>query len=190
MLSTYAGCLQANITLRSLLRLVGANATCPVTVHNPGNMRIDNVAVFGDSNNCSKALMAPDETLLCSVSRKLAQSEYEQGSFILRAANISGTARGPTVLPALEADVTDSVQPIITQTPQLNVSLVANRTEVYKAGDTVRYTITAVSMKVTFRSPDSPQLLKTMYARCLSQRMPVWQYALLSVPGTCPQAAQ
>jgi hypothetical protein len=110
-------------------------------------MRVDNVAVLGDSNNCSKALMAPDETLLCSISRKLVQSEYEQGSFTLRATNISGTARGPIPLPAVETDVSDSVQLKIAQAPQLNVSLVANRTEVYRAGETVQYTITAVSPK-------------------------------------------
>lgn len=108
-------------------------------------MRITSVAVLGDSNNCSKALMAPDETLNCSMSRKLVQSEYEQGSFTLRAANISGTALGPTPLPHAAADVTSTVQPLLTQVPQLNASLAVNRTKVYKAGDTVLYTITAVS---------------------------------------------
>jgi hypothetical protein len=121
-------------------------------VYNAGNMRVDNVAVLGDSNNCSKALMSPDETLLCSMSRQLVQSEYEQGIFTLRATNISGTARGPTPLPAVEADVSDSVQPNITQRPQLNVSLVASRTEVYKAGDIVQYTITAVSSRSAVRT--------------------------------------
>lgn len=109
-------------------------------------MRIDTVALLGDSNNCSKALMAPEETLYCAVTRALVQREYEQGAFTLTATNISGTARGPTPMPADSADVSDAVSPTLDQVPQLNVSLAVNRTQVYKAGDSVLYTITAVSV--------------------------------------------
>lgn len=124
----------------------GANATCPVVLKNSGNMRIDAVALLGDSNNCSKALMAPDESLYCAMTRALVQSEYEQGSFTLRATSISGIARGPTPMPADPADVSDAVSLTLDQVPQLNVSLAVNRTRVYKAGDSVLYTITAVSV--------------------------------------------
>lgn len=110
-----------------------------------GTMRIANISLLGDSNTCSKSLMAPDETLFCNMSRVLVQSEYEAGLFTLRANNISGKAYGPVVLPTDPADVSDVVHPNLTQMPELNVSVAVNRTKVYQAGDTVLYTITAVS---------------------------------------------
>lgn len=126
------------------LAAAGAPATCPVVLRNQGNMRVVNVSVLGDSNTCSKPLMAPDETLFCNMSRVLVQSEYEHGAFTLRATNISGAAHGPLALPSDSAYVSSTVQPTLLQVPELNVSVAVNRTTVYKAGDTVLYTITAV----------------------------------------------
>lgn len=122
----------------------GSVATCPVVLKNAGNMRVDNVAVLGDTNDCSKALMAPDETLFCTISRQVVQAEYEAGTFTLHATGINGTAKGPVTLPSLPADVTDSITPTLTQLPQLATTMVANVTNVNTAGDTVLYTITAV----------------------------------------------
>lgn len=127
------------------LPAAGSPATCPVVLTNAGTMRVANITLLGDANTCSKALMTPDETLLCNMSRVLVQSEYEQGFFTLRATNISGKAHGPVVLPTDPADVSDVVHTNLTQKAELNVSVAVNRTKVYKAGDTVLYTITAVS---------------------------------------------
>lgn len=45
---------------------------------NTGNMRVTGVSVVGDTNTCTKALMLPDETLHCEMSRQLVQNDYEQ----------------------------------------------------------------------------------------------------------------
>lgn len=107
-------------------------------------MRIANVTLLGDSNNCSRALIRPDETVYCSLTRVMAQSDYEQGFFTLSVTNISGRALGPTPLPQDAALVADAVQPNLVQLANLTVALSVNSSEVHKAGDAVKYTITAV----------------------------------------------
>lgn len=109
-------------------------------------MRVANVSVIGDSNNCSKALMHPNETFHCSMSKQLIQHDYEMKFFVLSATNISGAAHGPTPLRTDAVLVADLAFPSLTPVYNMTLSLVANSSEVHRAGDTVLYTMTAVRL--------------------------------------------
>jgi len=126
--------------------IAGANATCPVVLRNPGNMRVANVSVIGDSNNCSKSLMHPNETFHCFMSKQLVQYDYEQKFFVLSATNISGAAYGPMPLRTDAVLVADLAFPSLTPVYNMTLSLTVNRSEVHRVGDTVLYTMMAVRL--------------------------------------------
>jgi hypothetical protein len=113
----------------------GNASVCRVVVTNDGNMRVDNVTVHGDSNTCSKALMAPGETFICSMQRVMDQEEYEAGWFKLTATNVTGAARGPTLLPGIPGDSAVVGLNNLTQVPILDVQAVADKNQVFKAGE-------------------------------------------------------
>jgi hypothetical protein len=112
----------------------GNASVCRVVVTNDGNIRVDNVAVHGDSNTCSKALMTPGETFICSMQRAMTQEEYEAGWFKMTATNVTGAARGPTPLPGIPGDSAVVGVTNLTQVRILDVQAVANRNQVFKAG--------------------------------------------------------
>jgi hypothetical protein len=112
----------------------GNASVCRVVLSNDGNMRVDNVVLHGDSNTCSKALMAPGETCVCSMQRVMDQEEYEAGWFKLTATNVTGTARGPTLLPGIPGDSAVVGLTNLTQVPILDVQASADRNQVFKAG--------------------------------------------------------
>lgn len=112
-----------------------------MVLHNNGNMRIDNVTVYGDSNTCSKALMLPDETFICSMSKMMQQDDYEAGQFTLTATNVTGVAHGPAALPNTPGDTARVGVGNLNQTAILDVEAVTNITDVYRAGKTASCTI-------------------------------------------------
>lgn len=112
----------------------GNVSTCAVVITNTGNMRIDNVAVTGDDNTCSKSLITPGELFVCSMSRTMNQSNFEAGQFVLTADGVNGTARGPTPLPVTAGKSVKVATPGLVQTPLLDVEVTTNITQVHKAG--------------------------------------------------------
>lgn len=113
----------------------GNTSVCRVVLTNDGNMRVDDVVVHGDSNTCSKPLMAPGETCICSMQRVMVQAEFEAGSFRLTATNVTGTARGPNLLPGIPGDSAVAGLTNLTQVPILDVQASADRNQVFKAGE-------------------------------------------------------
>jgi hypothetical protein len=107
-------------------------------------MRIADVTVQGDDNDCNLALMAPDEKLYCTITRNLTATDFIASAFTVKATGVSGTPRGVKVLQPISEVIAQITNPNVS-TALLSVSVTANTTEVASAGQTVLYTITLVS---------------------------------------------
>jgi len=117
--------------------------TCPVLLHNTGNVRLSDNSAEGDSNNCSKALLAPDEKLHCFMWRTLTVADFTRNTFSI-AATVRATAAGLQAFP-VQPGVGAQIQNPEVWTALLSVSVTANVTTVHQAGDAVLFTITVVS---------------------------------------------
>lgn len=118
--------------------------SCPVVLRNNANMRVMDISVMGDANNCTVAVMAPDEERVCYMWRTLTEQDFISPVFSMAATAVLGTARGvqPLSLPPLPKTV-QVVNPNIS-TALLSVAVTANTTSISRAGETVLYRITLV----------------------------------------------
>jgi hypothetical protein len=121
-----------------MLLAAAGNVTCAVEVRNSGNMRLDNVAVTGDNNDCNIVLLEPDTTARCSMTRALTQDNFDAGMATLAASGVTATPRGPvTALASMPSDI--AAVPL-NQTAAMDLSANANQSYVAAAGESVRIT--------------------------------------------------
>lgn len=125
--------------------LLAVTVACPVTVKNTGNVRITAIAVQGNSNNCSQAVLLPDETADCFMWQQLNRADFAADTFNLAANGATGTPAGSvTALPTVAASTANVPNPD-KYTALLSVSVGVNTSSVAKAGQAVLYTVTLVS---------------------------------------------
>jgi hypothetical protein len=98
--------------------------------------------------------------------RVMQQDEYEAGWFKLTAANVTGTARGPTLLPGIPGDSAVVGLTNLTQVPILDVQESADRNQVFKAGEHLQQ-ITADHLLLTPQH-SGPQRAMLHYKLALS----------------------
>lgn len=131
----------------AMLLCIAGVLSCPAVVHNTGSMRVETVSVLGDvgvdTTDCSKALMAPDEKLYCTLSRTLTEQDFIDTAFTIGVTGVSGTPRGVRPLLPLSPVQVQLNNPNVS-TALLAVSVTANTTTVIRAGQAVLYTITLV----------------------------------------------
>jgi hypothetical protein len=120
-----------------MLLAAAGNVTCAVKLRNSGNMRLDNVAVIGDDNDCNIELLEPDTTARCSMTRALTQDDFDAGVVTL-AATAAASPRGP--VSALATIPSDSASVPLNQTAAMDLSANVNQSYVAAAGDSVRVT--------------------------------------------------
>jgi len=111
------------------------NVTCAVELRNSGNMRLDNVSITGDANDCDVALLEPDTTARCSMTRALAQDDFDAGVSLLAASAATASPRGPVT--ALVSSPSDSASVPLNQTAAMDLSANVNQGYVAAAGDSV-----------------------------------------------------
>lgn len=116
----------------------------PAVVQNTGSVRLNSTFVEGHDNNCTAAMLAPQELLHCSFWRPLTTADFTQNTFTISATAVKGTAWGLNTLPVVAA-VTAQVPNPEVWAPLLSVAVASNVTVVHAAGDDVLYTITLVS---------------------------------------------
>jgi hypothetical protein len=122
-----------------------------VELRNSGNMRLDNVAVIGDDNDCNFALLEPEAVVRCSMTRALTQDDFDAGVTTLAATAATATPRGPVT--TLSSIPTDSASVPLNQTAAMDLSANVNQSYVAAAGDTVTATFTIGNTgSVTLRS--------------------------------------
>jgi hypothetical protein len=108
-----------------------------VTIKNTGNVRISSIALQGGSgNNCSRALIVPDETVDCFVWREVLETEFLEDTFNLAVTGLTGTTAGVVDLPAVAANTATVANPN-KRVALLTVTVTATPTVVQKADDTV-----------------------------------------------------
>lgn len=129
---------------------------CPVVVNNTGNVRVVDISVQGDTNNCTSGQLAPGEHLDCFMWRTLTEADFANSTFSLTATGLTGTAKGAVALPALPASTAEVARPGAL-VALLSVATQANTSTVSKAGQAVLYTIILVrkllSLVFEFNSP-------------------------------------
>jgi hypothetical protein len=101
-------------------------------------MRLDNVAVVGDDNDCNIALLEPDSTARCFMTRALVQGDFDAGYAVLAATAATATPRGPVT--ALTSVTVDSASVPLNQTAAMDLSANVNQSYVAATGDAVRAT--------------------------------------------------
>jgi hypothetical protein len=111
-----------------------------VELRNSGNMRLADVAVIGDDNDCNVALLEPNSTASCSMTRALTQDDFDAGLAELSAAAASATPRGPVT--ALVTIPSDSAVVPLNQTAAMDLSANVNQSYVAAAGEGVIVTFT------------------------------------------------
>eukprot|EP00883_Tetradesmus_obliquus_P004983 jgi/Sobl393_1/1538/SZX64938.1 len=116
------------------------NVTCPVELRNSGNMRLANVAVAGDANDCDVPLLEPNADARCFMTRALTQDDFDSGVVELTATGATAIPRG--LIPALVEIPTDTAAVPLNQTAAMDLSAAVNQSYVAAAGDSVRVTFT------------------------------------------------
>ncbi|KAF6258162.1 hypothetical protein COO60DRAFT_1639414, partial [Scenedesmus sp. NREL 46B-D3] len=137
------------------------NVTCAVELRNSGNMRLDNVSITGDANDCDVALLEPNTTARCSMTRALAQDDFDAGVSLLAASAATASPRGPVT--ALVSSPSDSASVPLNQTAAMDLSANVNQGYVAAAGDSVTVTfVIGNTGSVTLRAVQlavSPRLM-------------------------------
>jgi hypothetical protein len=116
----------------------------PAVLQNTGSVRLNNTFVEGHDNNCTAAILAPQELLHCSFWRPLTTADFTQNTFTISATAVKGTAWGLNALP-VGPEVTAQVPNPEVWAQLLSVGVAAYVAAVHAAGDDVLYTITLVS---------------------------------------------
>lgn len=133
-------CLGCLTTLISSV-LAAGSVVCPVELRNTGNMRLDNITVSGDTNDCKVSLLEPNKAVSCSLSYKLSQNDFDVGLVVLTATGASATPRGPQ--PDLPTVPGDSATVALNQSASLDLSAKSDKGYAAAAGDSVLVTFTA-----------------------------------------------
>jgi hypothetical protein len=122
-----------------------------VELRNSGNMRLDNVAVTGDANDCNFALLEPNSVARCSMTLALTQDDFDAGVVTLGATAATASPRGPVT--ALTSVSVDSASVPLNQTAAMDLSANVNQSYVAAAGDAVAATFAIGNTgSVTLRS--------------------------------------
>jgi hypothetical protein len=116
------------------------NVTCPVELRNSGNMRLADVAVLGDDNDCNFALLEPNTTASCFMTRALTQDDFDTGLVELNGTAATATPRGPVT--TLSSIPSDSAIVPLNQTAAMDLSANVNQSYVAAAGEGVIVTFT------------------------------------------------
>jgi hypothetical protein len=116
------------------------SAVCPVTITNTGNMRVVNISVNGQPNNCNVDLLWPNEVFNCTMTRVLTQEDFEAGLNTLQATSVDSFALGPKS--ALDNTPSDTATVVLlNRTAALDLQLTADTASVTLSGDVVTYTV-------------------------------------------------
>lgn len=138
-----AGSITGEATLSSDLGKspkAGDEVTYDFAVKNTGSVTLSTVEVTpsaGKVGSCAALPLAPGETLRCTITRTLAQSDIDAGSLALTA-SATGTTAGGATGPLAEASVTDT----IAQTEKLQASYKSDATGQPAVGQQITYTAT------------------------------------------------
>lgn len=143
---------------------------CAATVRNSGNVRISEVVIAGDGNNCSQLVLLPDQTADCFVWKTLIREDFTADTFTIAFTNLSGTPAGSVALLSPVSGGSVTVANPNKFVALLSVSVDANTTSVARAGESVLYIVKLVSV-------DQHVSQNTCFS-CLGRR------------GSCSMAAQ
>jgi hypothetical protein len=136
------------------------SAVCPVTITNTGNMRVVNISVVGQPNNCNVDLLWPNEVFNCTMTRVLTQDDFEAGLTTLEATSLVSFAQGPkSTLDNTPSDTATVV--LLNRTATLDLQLTADKASVTKAGDIVTYTV-VISNTGTIRAQNVTVVMPTV----------------------------
>jgi hypothetical protein len=119
---------------------------CAATVRNSGHVRISDVIVAGDSNNCSQAVLLPDQTADCFVWKTLIREDFTADTFTVAFTDLSGTPAGAVALLSTVPGGSVTVANPNKFVALLSVSVDANTTSVARAGESVLYIVKLVSV--------------------------------------------
>lgn len=118
---------------------------CAAIVKNVGNVRISNVGVTGDSNNCSQTVLLPGQTASCFVWKALTPEDFTADTFTVTLDGLSGTPAGSvTTLQSMPGGSLPVANPH-KFAALLLVSVEVNTTSVVQVDKSVMYTIKLVS---------------------------------------------
>ena len=138
-----AGSITGEATLSSDLGKspkAGDEVTYAFAVKNSGSVTLSTVEVTpsaGKLESCATLPLAPGDTLRCTITRTLAQSDIDAGSLALTV-SATGSTAGGTTSPLAEASVTDT----IAQTEKLQASYKSDATGQPAVGQQITYTAT------------------------------------------------
>ena len=118
---------------------------CAAIVRNSGNVRISNVVVYGDSNNCSQAVLLPDQLADCFVWKTLIREDFTADTFTIAFTDLSGTPAGSVAPLSTVSGGSVTVANPNKFVALLSASVEVNTTSVTKAGESVLYTVKLVS---------------------------------------------
>lgn len=116
------------------------SAVCPVTITNTGNMRVVNITVNGQPNDCNVSLLWPNDVFNCTMTRVLTQEDFEAGLTTLEATSVDSFAQGPkSTLDNTPSDTATVV--LLNRTANLDLQLTADKASVAQSGDVVTFTV-------------------------------------------------
>lgn len=119
------------------------SVVCGVLLSNTGNMRLANITILGDTNDCKTSLLEPKADMACSMWRTVTQEDFDTGVVVVSATGASAFPRGPQqVLPAVPGD---SATVALNQTASMDLSAKGDNGFVAVAGDSVLVTFTAAN---------------------------------------------
>lgn len=134
------------------------SAVCPVTITNTGNMRVVNISVSGQPNDCTVDLLWPSEVFNCTMTRVLTQDDFEAGLTTLQATSVDSFALGPK--PVLDNNPSDTATVVLlNRIARLDLQLTADKASVTQSGDVVIYTVvitntgTLLAQNITVEMP-------------------------------------
>lgn len=116
-------------------------AVCKVSVFNSGNVRLADVRIYGDTNDCNITLLEPQTSVYCNMSRELHQDDFDAAAVTLMATGASAMPRGPVgTLPSIQPD---EALVTLNRTGALDLSATTSPHFVSAAGEAVTLTFKA-----------------------------------------------
>ncbi|KAF6254424.1 hypothetical protein COO60DRAFT_1642347 [Scenedesmus sp. NREL 46B-D3] len=121
-------------------------------------MRVVNISVSGQPNDCTVDLLWPSEVFNCTMTRVLTQDDFEAGLTTLQATSVDSFALGPK--PVLDNDPSDTATVVLlNRIARLDLQLTADKASVMQSGDVVIYTVvitntgTLLAQNITVEMP-------------------------------------
>lgn len=124
------------------LPFTAGNASCVVALHNSGNMRLENITVVGDTNDCNVPLLQPRISFNCTMTRVLSQEDFDAGQVVLKATGASAFPRGPVNVLTSDSVSLDNATVYLNQSAGMDLSLKSDTGFAGSAVDPILVTIT------------------------------------------------